>query len=295
MTADVTPVTAAAQAYGDARAADQAVADKAAYDALQTKYDAYVKAHPDVNPPPPPPPPTGTTLLGGLVDSTPGRMPKPKITRVYNQADALRAAKYSIPAVSYTPQLGGPGWSKNSALVATLKADLAALPDMVGVRVDHTHEFDNPAKYGTNVSAYLADSAVFASTVRAVSKTRKNALIIYRCCMAFSISQASRNILAFYSSDKANYDEVGCDVYSLSQINESIKFAAGLGKPLCVPEMGPLNAVAHTDAAILSYMQTGVPAFKKDNATWVAWFDKNGSGGDLSQYPNSLKYWNSQI
>lgn len=58
MSADLGAVTAAAQAYGDQRAADQKVLDDAKYAALQADFDIYKKANPA-------PQPVSTFVVGG--------------------------------------------------------------------------------------------------------------------------------------------------------------------------------------------------------------------------------------
>lgn len=62
MTADLNAVTAAAQAYGDQRAAEQKALDDATLTVVKAEFDAYKKAHPEVVEPVKP---VSTFLVGG--------------------------------------------------------------------------------------------------------------------------------------------------------------------------------------------------------------------------------------
>ena len=262
-------------------------------------------------PPDPTPAPAkllvGATLRGTATnDSTTRTRPKWNIVRTYNNGDALTAlsqGKGTLVATSYGSMLGGPGWGSNAATVAALKSQLKALPDVAGIRVGDTHEFDNPSKYGTDFVTYLADAAVFKKTVDEVNATRKNPLIIFRCCMAYSLSQPERKIDEFYTRDPQNYDEFGPDVYKVGDVQLAVDKAKQYKKPLCIPEFGPLSNVAQVDTAasadpkdsILAYMQYAVPIWNNANVRWAAWFDKKGAGADLDQYPKSLAFWSSNV
>lgn len=221
--------------------------------------------------------------------------PKWDIVRTYNQGDALKALSTGwgrAVATSYTPTCS-PGWSKVAATRTTILGNLTGLPDVKGNRVISSHEFDNPAKYGTDFQTYLADDGVFWQLVQQVNASRRYPLIHVRCCMAYSISQPDRNLDAFYGT--GSYDEAGMDVYSLKQITDAVNFAAKHGHTGCVPEMGPLSAIPQNDPAMLSYAQTGFPAFAAAGFTWDTWFDVNGAGADLDQYPRTLDYLRSLI
>ena len=239
----------------------------------------------------------GATLRGtGSGDGV--SLPRPKwgIVRTYNIGDALtalRQSKGARVATSFGSMLGGPGWSSSASTVDTLRSQLTSLPDFPGLRVGDTHEFDNPNKYGADYGTYLTDAAKFKQVVASVNAGRTNPLTIFRCCMAFSFGQPSRKIDEFYQRDPQNYDEFGPDVYKIPDIATAVDKAVQYGKPLCVPEFGPLDNVAHNDPAILDEMQRGIAAWD-GVATWVAWFDKKGAGADLDQYPNALDYWTRQ-
>jgi hypothetical protein len=247
----------------------------------------------------------GGTLRGTDGSNSPvGYRPPWDIVRVYNHGDAMAVAPGVKIAISYTSILN-PGWRTNSSLVTTVTNQMAALPDVPGQRVDFQHEFDNPGKYGVDYATYLLDAAKFKQMVTSVNAGRNNPLVIFRCCMAYSFSQPARQIDQFYVRDPQNYDEFAPDVYKPVDIAMVVDKAAQYGKPLGIPEYGPLDNVDHNDAAILSYMQQGYATWK-DKARWACWFDKLKSGADFdavnnqatgevhSAYTQSLAFWGSK-
>jgi len=235
-----------------------------------------------------------TTATAGVTKDGQGRASW-KMVRTYNNGDALQVPTSMRFATNYKSVVS-PGWRNVPASVTQITNLVHALPDRPGLRVCAYHEpEDNYGRTTAGAANLSADESKFAQIVRAENLTRTNPLTIFRCIMGYSLDSpgsAGVDPAAWFVGD---YDEVGIDVYSNKAIQLAIDFAARMGKPLCVPEMGPLTNIDHTDPAILTYMQNGLPKFKAAGATWVCWFDKAGSGGDLDQYPNSLAYWKTQI
>jgi hypothetical protein len=264
-------------------------ADNDTLTALQAEYDAYRQAHPDEGPTPPP----VTALLVGVTKHGQGRSAW-DVIRTYNNSDAGKVPQGMTVATSFS-SWSKPGWRNDAAQVARMRNELAALRDQAGTRVDHMHEPEND--YGENKSGadnYVADSHLFASLVADANTRRAHPFIINKCFMGYNLTKNGQTDLHLWLGDPNDYGEIGIDVYGTNQIGFAVDFADEIGKPLCVPEMGPMSNVDHTDEAITPYMQQGIEAYRAAGATWVAWFDKSGAGADLDQYPNGLDYWSSQ-
>jgi hypothetical protein len=205
----------------------------------------------------------------------------------YTYSDFLRSAPGTPPS--------GVGWSTVPSIVSAVRANLATLPDIPGLWVNDYHEpEDNYGRTPAGAAKYNADAVVFGQQVASVNQSRTNPLTWFQQFMGGSIV-GQNNLQTMLPWIVPTVDAVGWDVYGPNQVDAAVNFGRLVGKPICIPEMGPLNNVDHTDPAILSYMQTAVPKFRAGGVLWVTWFNKIGSGGDLNQYPNSLAYWRSQI
>lgn len=267
-------------------------ADNAAYAALQAEYDQYRQDHPDT------PPPSGSALMVGVTKQRMAAGQPWDIIRVYNDNDAARVPAGMVIAHSLTDVLSHrPGWSSDQAMRDRAVSSLRKIRDDGLVhRVCAFHEPEDNYGYTADaIATYLDDERVFRDLVDDVNADRHTPLLVYRCFIGGNLTDKNSNTdLRQWAVNPDDYDELGVDVYGPNQIHLSVDFADEMGKPLVVPEMGPMDNVEHTDPAILEYMQDGIPAYRAQGAAWVCWFDKDGAGADLDQYPDSLAYWTSQ-
>lgn len=216
------------------------------------------------------------------------------IVRCYNQG-MIDAAPASMGIAASYSTICHPGWPSSSSAVSQVQAGLQSLPDRPNMWACMCHEMEHPGeKYAGQQSQYIADEVVFARMVRGLKRTHP--VSIYRNAMAFSVLPAQatlRGIDGFFAS--GDYDAVGMDVYSNTQIQAAIDYAAKWHKPLVIPEQGLESAIPHTDLAVLTYMQRSIPLYQSAGARFLTWFDHTGSGAELSQYPDGLAYLKSQI
>lgn len=239
----------------------------------------------------------GVTWPGRFLGGTGGQVGPWTALHFYMQASggvpAWPATAYEM--ITFTDTLGGPGWSGNSSNVAQCRANLAAIPDKPNTGVNDFHEpEDNYGRTTAGGRQYNADAVVFGQQVDLVNAGRVNKLTWFQQFQGGSLT-GNNNPASMLGWIVPRADEVGFDVYGPNQVPAAIAFAAQIGKPLVIPEMGPLTNVDHTDAAILAYMQAAFPLYRAAGVVWVTWFNKLGAGGDLTQYPRSLAYLLTQI
>lgn len=240
----------------------------------------------------------GVTWPGRFLGGAGGNVGPWDVLHFYTQASGGGVPAFPtgvLEALTFTATLGGPGWSTTPANVTGIRQLLAALPDKPGIWVNDFHEpEDNYGRTTAGGAQYLADANVFGAQVASVNASRTNKLTWFQQFQGGSLTGNNNPALMLgWIAPAAN--AVGFDVYGPNQVPASIAFAQQVGKPLVIPEMGPLTNVDHTDVAILAYMQAAVPQYRAAGVTWVTWFNKLGAGGDLTQYPNSLAYWLAQV
>lgn len=183
MTADLSAVSAAAQAYGDQRAADQKTLDDQAYAALQADFDAYRVAHPVVVDPPAPAP---KFYVGGATAGNGDPTPLEKkagapygIRRTYHDHDVKAVVKVvktnmaagraiseiSMKSPNWADSASGKddAWAKDAA--AQLAAAVKGTDHVVNVIVNAEPENDTGTNVGNSAAgrnAWKAMQARFA-------------------------------------------------------------------------------------------------------------------------------------
>jgi len=270
MTANLSAVTAAAQTYGDERAADQKAVDDARLNSLQGDYDAlkrdyvsltaeynaYRQSHPDTPvTPPTPEPPTATTLMGSAVNG-------PLFTTLgYTKVPATRVFLRQLPAGSTWTNIIGDGGATGD-----LKDGIARATDLIWLScketdpklVDaflakkpaglpevwwtHHHEPENDAP-GYTAAQYVAEQKIMSPIAR------KYGFKFATILMRYTFSAGSGRDWHDYWPGAAFVDIFGCDSYNTgnkkqtysdpkSQVDPIRSAADSVGKPWAIGETG---------------------------------------------------------
>jgi hypothetical protein len=286
MTANLSAVTAAAQTYGDERAADQKAVDDARLNSLQGDYDAlkrdyvsltaeynaYRQSHPDTPvTPPDPKPPTATTLMGSAVNG-------PLFTTLgYTKVPATRVFLRQLPAGSTWTNIIGDGGATGD-----LKDGIARATDLIWLScketdpklVDaflakkpaglpevwwtHHHEPENDAGY---------TPAQFVAEQKKMSPiARKYGCRFATVLMRYTFSKASgRDWQAYFPADLASFVDIfGCDSYNTGNKKQTYSVPSDQIKPIkdAADARGLPWAIGETGASIF-----GAPAVR---AKWAA-------------------------
>lgn len=302
MTANLSAVTAAAQTYGDERAADQKGVDDVRYNALQAQYDqlvkdfdAYKAAHPDTPvPPQPTPPQDATTLFGSSVN---GPLVKPISAGGlgYTTMAATRVYLRALPKGSTWNNIVGDGGATSDLADAVkygtkllwlsvkesdptlLDAFLKTMPKNLGMDVwgtfHHEPENDAPAYPATQfVKEFRLTAPVF----------RKYGLKTATILMRYTFGAGSGRNWKDWWPGEAFVDIFGCDSYNTANKKGSYSDVKSQLDPIRVAaeSVGKGFAIGETGASVFN----GKPQPRTD---WVkALHDESIKQGALA-----MLYW----
>lgn len=312
LTAAQSALTTAQQQYTALASSTDAklAADQDQIAALQAQLAALQNPPP---PPPPPPPPTGKPAISASDQWWGRETTKLNYGRTYNQGDIKSLPSGVIPIHSFTDILGAggeKGWPGVTSKVNAVNAELALLPDVPGVMITAVHEFDNPSKYGTDITSYLADEAGASKIFRAASAKRKNPFVIYRNPMEYSLTvTGQRGVLTALGS--GDYDVQAWDVYCYTmqaRYDALLAAIAKIGKPYIIPELGVRTTGSANDQEKVDTMNMAVS--KLHTAKVLSWFDRkpintldpnpttaanSPSGAALAGNPKANALWKSLV
>lgn len=193
------------------------------------------------------------------------------------------------------------GTTAYNNLVNALRAYMATVPDIPGMRCSLNHE---PYHNNVNAANWSQSQANFKTDVlNVVNGPRSNNILLNICIEGFTLGASFTAAFNSYftATAIAAADEFGFDCYQGNQQDLGASYAASKGKPWSIPEYGQIaggTGADVSDANALAYMQANVPRLStlSNPPTNVCWFNGNGSqitgsGGPGTQ--NAANYWQS--